>query len=125
MPFPAAGTEEARELSRQGNEAKNERARLRREDPEGYMRLVLKDETGRLVQLLLDAAYGRETFEWSKDVECPMCEHAFAIPVPSLMPDKRLAAITKALEFAAGKPATQKLEAPKPAEPPKQGLEVV
>ena len=88
------------------------------------MRLILREESGRLIDLLLDAAYGRKTFLGAVYTKCPECEHEFQVPVPSLQPDKRFAAIAKALEFAAGKPATQKPEVPTPPQPPKPGLNI-
>ena len=77
-----------------------------------------RSERAGLTNQLLEAAYGKGTF--SATVECPHC--GGEVPVPALAPDKRLTAITKALEFSIGRPATQKAPAAAKEEEEAPGL---
>lgn len=110
--------EAAREAGRKGGQRAAELKRLRREDPEEYLRQTFEAEAPGLVNLLLDAAHGRGPF--ADSVECPHCQEQ--VPISGLPADKRLSAITQALAYGVGRPATQKPTAPKEPEKPKPGL---
>jgi hypothetical protein len=85
-----AGWSDPAEAGRKGAAARWRRDRLKKEDPERYMRELFDASKADLSQALLDAALGRN--EWH---DLPL--------------DKRLAAITKALEYSVGRPASQKV----------------
>lgn len=91
-----ADREAAREAGRKGGRRKAELARLRREDPEAYVRETFAVERAALSKELLDAALGRGGWH-----DLPL--------------EKRLQALTKALEYAVGRPTARKDE-----EPPQQ-----
>lgn len=103
------GDETPEEAGRRGAAERWRRERLKREDPEKFMREQFDSSKADLSQALLDAALGRG--EWH---DLPL--------------DKRLAAITKAMEYAVGRPASQKVApsdggSPDPSD--SSGLEMV
>jgi hypothetical protein len=124
--------EKAQAASRKGVKRRQELAKLAREDPDEYMRQRFASERSGLATLLLDAAYGRGTFatSWTVTREC---EHGHEVEVfveqPLLDPAKRLAAVTKAMEYAYGKPQVGRAtgsenEAKKKEEPETTGFVV-
>ena len=104
-PFFERDREAARAAGRKGGLRRQELARLRKEDPEAYARETFSAERVALSKALLDAALGRN--EWH---DLPL--------------EKRLAALTKALEYAVGRPTARKddEEAP-PAQTPGLSIE--
>lgn len=101
MPFDK---ESAKAAQAKAVEVRKRRAELRESDPEAYLRETFSAKKAELSQALLDAALGQG--EWH---ELPL--------------DKRLTALNKALEYAIGKPSTQKTVAPS-EQPPETGLSI-
>lgn len=81
--------EAAREAGRKGAAISQERARLKAEDPEAYVRATFEAKRAELSKELLDAALG--TGSWSE-----------------LEPAKRLTALFRAMEYAVGRPTARK-----------------
>lgn len=102
MPFDS---ESARQAQAKGTETKRRRAELKETDPEAYLRETFSAKKAELSQALLDAALGQG--DWH---ELPL--------------DKRLTALTKALEYAVGKPTTQKAAPTENRQPESQGLSI-
>ena len=103
MPFDSAT---AREAAQKSAEERRRRAVLRETDPEAYLVATFSAKKAELSQALLNAALGQG--EWH---ELPL--------------DKRLTALTKALEYAVGKPSTQKSAPEQEAKPAETGLSIV
>lgn len=99
-------SETAREAGKRSAEARAERRRLLEEDPDALIRLEFQSERAALSKELLDAAFGRGSF--AAEVECDGC--GAHVSVPGLPPEKRLGAVTKALEYAVGRPTARKDE---------------
>jgi hypothetical protein len=97
-PFFQRDRAAAAEAGRKGGRRRQELARLKQEDPEAWARETFAAERAALSKTLLDAALGRG--EW----------HELAL-------DKRLTALSKALEYAVGRPVARK---DTPVEPPEQ-----
>ena len=115
MPRPAppfSDPEVQAAAASKGGRVKAERSRLKRDDPEEYLRLTFEVERVGLTELLLDAAHGRKTFAGEATATCGGCGEEVTVSFPSLPPDKRLAAITKALEYAMGRPTTRDRPSP-------------
>lgn len=85
MPNPAWDSEAASAAGKKGAAVRWERYRLQKEDPEAFLRETFEAHKSALSRELLDAALGRG--EWH---DLPL--------------EKRLAALTKALEYAVGRP---------------------
>lgn len=104
-PFFERDKEAAREAGRRGGLRRAENARLKKEDPDAYIRATFAAERAALSKELLDAALGRN--EWH---DLPL--------------EKRLGALTKALEYAVGRPTARKdEEAPAVENPPGLSIE--
>lgn len=116
--LPFTDPEKARAAGLRSAEA----ARERRENPEAHMRALFEKQRAALSNTLLDAAFGRGTFGGQATAECPSCGTEVSVDIPSLLPDKRLTAVAKALEYSIGRPAQAKAApAPEP-EKPRAGL---
>lgn len=102
---PFTDVEFAREQARKGGLRAQELRRLRADDPEEYLRQTFAAESPGLIALLLDAAHGRGAFQ-------------------ELPPEKRLSAISQALAYGVGRPATQAKPPPKEPEKAEPGLVV-
>lgn len=99
-PFFKRDRAAAAEAGRKGGIQKGINARLKREDPEGYIRATFAAERAALSEELLNAALGRGNWH-----DLPL--------------ERRLVALTKALEYAVGRPTARKDdEPPAPAEAP-------
>lgn len=85
----AFSKETASAAGKVSGEARRRRAELRESDPEAYMYETFSAKKAELSGALLDAALGKGTWH-----DLPL--------------EKRLTALTKALEYAVGKPTTQK-----------------
>jgi hypothetical protein len=94
----------AREAGLKSAEARRRRAEEDAKDPEAAIRRLLGGHRTELAQNLLDAALGRG--DWDK------------LPL-----DKRLTALTKAMEYAVGKP-TVKRDTPETEPPAPAGLTI-
>jgi hypothetical protein len=104
---PFSDPEVARAAQRKSAESRRRRAALKEQDPEAYLVETFSAKKAELSEQLLKAALGQD--EWH---ELPL--------------DKRLTALTKALEYAVGKPTTQKSAPSSEArEPEPQGLSIV
>lgn len=106
MPKPSfeAGSEAAREAGRKGGLARARNAKLKEDDPEAWAKQLFGSERAALTSALLDAALGRGDFH-------------------DLSPEKRLQALTKALEYAIGRPTPRKDDG-SPEPPPAAGLTI-
>lgn len=96
-------TESAREAGIRSAEERKRRAELAASDPEAYLRDTFSAKKEQLTQALLDAALGQGVFH-------------------DLDPGKRLQALTKALEYAVGKPTAQTKQPDQTQ--PEQGLSI-
>ena len=105
VPLFARDREAAVEAGRKGGLRRQELARLQREDPEAWARVTFAAERAALSKELLDAALGRG--EWH---DLPL--------------EKRLTALTKALEYAIGRPTPRKDPEEKPAQDDSHGLTI-
>lgn len=98
---PFTDPEFAREAQRKSVESRKRRA----EDPEGWLRARFADKAPQLSEQLLKAALGED--EWH---ELPL--------------DKRLTALTKAMEYAVGKPTVQTKSPTQSVQPEPSGLSI-
>ena len=94
----------ARQAQAKSAESRRRRAEEEANDPEVAIRRLLGGHRTELAQNLLDAALGRG--DWGK-----------------LTLDKRLTALTKAMEYAVGKPTTKR-ETPETEPPAAAGLTI-
>jgi hypothetical protein len=104
-PFFERDREAAREAGRRGGLRRQELARLKREDPEAWARETFSSERAALSKELLDAALGRGAWH-----DLPL--------------DKRLQALTKALEYAVGRPVARKDDQAPETQEPDTGLTI-
>ena len=101
---PFTDPEVARAAQAKGTETKRRRAEEDAKDPEAAIRRLLGGHRTELAQNLLDAAMGRG--DWTN------------LPL-----DKRLQALTKAMEYAVGKPTTKR-DTPESEPPAPAGLTI-
>lgn len=96
--------EKAREAGRRGAAVRAEKRKLQEQDPEAYVREKFAARRVALSEALLHAALGEG--EWAE-----------------LSLDKRLTALSKALEYAVGRPVARR-DASEQKEEPQAGLSI-